>query len=196
MSFRKKIIIIISAFVASFAALNFGYLWKRFSFVISPHSRAVILRETQNDYKLGPNTLVIERLGIKTPIIYGVENSEKEFQKALQNGVVHYPGTAKIGESGDAYIFGHSSDNPWSRGNYKTVFALLPELKTGDEVIASDNEGKKFTYKVMETAVISPKDRHYLNTQYKDKKILTLQTSYPVGTSLKRFIVVAEAEKN
>lgn len=194
MSFRKKIIII-SAFLASFAALNFGYLWKQFSFVISPHSRVATPQETQNDYKLEPNTLIIERLGIKTPIIYVVENSEKEFQKALATGVVHYPGTAKIGEYGNAYIFGHSSDNLWSAGNYKTIFALLPKLKTGDEIIASDDEGIKFTYKVAETAVISPDDQRYLNMRYINKKVLTLQTSYPVGTSLKRFIIVAEAEK-
>ena len=79
--------------------------------------------------KMEPNILVIETLDIKAPIIFAEEANEETFQKSLENGVVHYPGTAKIGQKGNPYIFGHSSDYIWKKGEYKTVFALLPKIR-------------------------------------------------------------------
>ena len=72
-----------------------------------------------------PNTLTIPSLGIRAPIVDAPESSENAFQKALQDGIVHYPGTATVGKPGNVYVFGHSSDYIWSKGSYKTVFALL-----------------------------------------------------------------------
>jgi len=120
------------------------------------------------------------------------EKSEKTYQAALQNGVVHYPGTAKPGEAGNVYIFGHSSDYLWSRGNYKTVFALLPRVEIGALVNLSNEEGEIFTYTITDKFVASPKDTQLLSQDTGGKKILTLQTSYPIGTALKRYIVIAE----
>jgi sortase A len=89
------------------------------------------------------------------------------------------------------YIFGHSSDFAWTPGSYKTVFAKLPEIQLGTEIRISDDAGKIYTYKVIETKVVGPKDTSVL-TQDPAKKLLTLQTSYPVGTALKRFLAVSE----
>jgi sortase (surface protein transpeptidase) len=33
--------------------------------------------------------------------------------KELQNGVIRYPGSAKPGDEGNSFIFGHSSNFPW-----------------------------------------------------------------------------------
>jgi len=139
-----------------------------------------------------PNTLTIPALQITAPIVYITEATEPVFQKALQSGVVHYPGTAKPGEGGNCYIFGHSSDYIWSRGNFKTVLALLPQIEIGDEVVVSNTSGEQFTYTVTKSFVASPKDVQLLDQGDRTKKILTVQTSYPLGTALKRWIVVGE----
>ncbi len=138
------------------------------------------------------NMLIIERLGIETPIIYVERADEEAFQEGLENGVAHYPGTARIGENGNPYIFGHSSDYIWSRGRYKTILARLPRIKIGEEIIASDHAGKKFVYKVIETKVVSPKELSVLDQRGYQRKLLTVQTSYPVGTALRRFVAIAE----
>lgn len=144
---------------------------------------------------MSPNLLIIPRFGIRAPIIEVAKTEEVIFQEALQQGVVHYPGTANIGEPGNAYIFGHSSDYVWAKGDYKTVFALLPEIKTGDLVYASNTKGQRFTYKVIEKVIVSPGDTKWLDQKNYEEKFLTLQTSYPVGTALRRFIVIGQLEE-
>jgi sortase A len=141
-----------------------------------------------------PNILLIESLRIRAPIISVDRRDETTFQEALMRGVVHYPGTASIGEFGNAYIFGHSSDYVWARGDYKSVFALLPRMERGDVIVASNGQGERFTYRVIETLVVDANDARYLDQMDYRRKLLTLQTSYPVGTALRRFLVIAEAE--
>ncbi len=119
-------------------------------------------------------------------------STDAAFQPALSLGVVHFPGTALPGEVGNCYIFGHSSDFFWKPGNFKNVFALLPRIKKGAAIITTNAEGIRFVYTVTNTFVVAPKDVWVLNQNTGGKKILTLQTSYPLGTALKRFIVVAE----
>lgn len=138
------------------------------------------------------NFLLVPSLGIQAPIVYVNENSDRVFSQALEKGVVHYPGTALPGKAGNCYIFGHSSDYPWKPGNYKTALALLPQITTGEQIVVSDPGGAVFRYRVVKTLVAGPNQVEFLDQKNYQSKILTLQTSYPVGTALKRFIVIAE----
>lgn len=142
--------------------------------------------------KTEPNMLQIPDLALRAPIVFVSEVSEKVFQEGLARGVVHFPGTALPGRPGNAYIFGHSSDYRWSKGSYKTVFAPLPGIKPGALIHISDPEGNKFIYQVQKTKVVGSNDVQFLNQGKFAKKILTLQTSYPVGTARQRFLVIAE----
>ncbi|MFH0905174.1 MAG: sortase [bacterium] len=135
--------------------------------------------------------LAIPSLGLNAPLVYIEQKDEPTFQKALENGVVHYPGTALPGELGNAYYFGHSSDYVFKPGSYKTVFATLPKMKVGDEVYITDSVGKQFVYAVVETKVVEPDDISVLSQGEAKEKKLTLQASYPLGTALKRYLVVA-----
>jgi len=139
-----------------------------------------------------PNRLYIPSLSIEAPILFIEKKTEAVYQEALKKGVVHFPGTAQVGELGNMYIFGHSSDYPWSGGEYKTVFALLPQIQDGALVVVTDGAGKKFEYRVIEARVVAKDDLSVLSQFEKKKRLLTVQTSYPLGTALKRFIVVAE----
>ncbi len=142
--------------------------------------------------ELKTNEIYIPNLQIRAPIVYAQNKDESEFQKSLRFGVVHYPETVMPGEKGNCYIFGHSSDAAWTKGEYKTVFAALPQIVTGESIYISDPEGRVYVYKVYETLVVSASDTKYISENFGEKTILTLQTSYPVGTALKRYIVRAE----
>lgn len=174
---------------AVFVILNFDYFRKNVEYELKQDQYQQTLPLTRE--KIEPNKLLIPSLNVDVPVIYAERVNEDHFQELLINGVVHYPGTAKAGEAGNVYIFGHSSDNAWSPGKYKTVFALLPKMKIGEKIYISDEQGNKYVYEVREARAIEKDDLSVL-AQDHSKKLLTLQTSYPAGTSLKRYAVVAE----
>ncbi|MFH1866687.1 MAG: sortase [Patescibacteria group bacterium] len=142
--------------------------------------------------KLGPNTLQISSLSLIVPVIYVNQATDEVFQQALERGVVHFPGTANPGEYGNDYIFGHSSDYRWRSGSYKSVFAVLPKIKIGAEILITNNQGVVFKYVVKESKVVAKTDIQYLGQYGYQRRLLTLQTSWPVGTALKRWVVIAE----
>ncbi len=178
--------------------LNFRYFVMQFKFLVSGQPPKIEAPKVQTStatttpQTVKANYLWIPSLGIEAPLVYVSEANEKAFQAALATGVVHFPETAKPGEFGNVYIFGHSSDYAWSKGAYKTVFALLTKIQPGAEILVSDQEGNLFTYIVKEAFVAGPKDVKYLSQAGYNKKLLTLQTSYPLGTALKRYLVRAE----
>lgn len=135
--------------------------------------------------------LVVPKLDIKAPIIFVESKNEGEIQKALENGVVHYFGTVKPGEIGNSYIVGHSSDYPQSLGLFKEVFSRLPEMQIGDNIIIQ-NQQKSLNFVIVDSKVVEAGDLSVLNQETLGRKLITLQTSYPVGTARQRFIVVAE----
>ena len=178
-------------------ALNFPYFRELARYEFMGHPDTVIENETLAPReKMQPDTLQIASLGIDTPLVYADKIDSKLFDHLLAGGVVHYPDTAGIGEKGNSYIFGNSSDYPWkSGGRFKTIFALLPKIQVGDEIAVSNSSGDKFVYKVTSTKIVASTDLSVLSQGDKQKKILTLQTCWPVGTAVKRFIVVAPLEQ-
>ena len=193
LSKKTKILTIIAALILVFVILEFGYIEANIKFLFfRPPSSEEQSSSGQTQNKAQPNMLIIDSLGIKVPIVYVDQNSEKAYQAGLINGVVHYPGTANPGQLGNCYIFGHSSDFLWSKGRYKSIFAVLPLIKKGAEILISDQKGNQFTYIVTDSRKVGVNDLSVLDQQGYKKKLLTLQTSYPVGTALARWIVVGE----
>lgn len=197
---RNKILILIGILFLGLVVLNFGYFSANMRFLLRGR-QAVPHSSTSTDVSALPKLmradyLEIPSLDISAPVIYASEKNEAAYQKALKQGVVHFPQTALPGQEGNCYIFGHSSDYIWSGGKYKSVFATLPSIKKGDKILISDSQGTEYIYKVTDTAVVAANDLSVLSQETNGKKILTLQTSYPVGTALKRFIARAEIAGN
>ena len=196
----KKIISWLVFTLALFAVvvvlLNIQYFSLQFRLLVLGQMPKITMPQVQQSNSqvaiAEPNRLWISSLGITAPIVYVTDATEKTFQAALAGGVVHYPQTAEPGEFGNCYIFGHSSDYVWSHGAFKTVFALLTKIQPGAEILITNKQGQLFTYKVTEAKVVGPNDTQYLSQYGYGKKLLTLQTSYPIGTALKRYIVLAE----
>jgi LPXTG-site transpeptidase (sortase) family protein len=150
---------------------------------------------------VGPpeNRLVIPKLNLNVPIVIPPMDAliaedwkklEEEIQAGLHDGVVHYPGTARPGKPGNFFLTGHSSYFPWDDGKYKSVFARLGELKTGDEYWVFYN-GDKYRYIVQNKKEIKPSDVTVLD-QPIDERISTLMTCTPIGTTLRRLIISAQ----
>lgn len=189
----RSIIWFVVGLLVIFVLINWNFFAKRAGFYISHDllNRAVELERP--DITGQPDRLMISSLGIEAPLVYPSETDEISLQIALTQGVTHYPGTALPGEAGNAFYFGHSSDFLTKPGDYKTVFALLPEIKVGDVANITDRTGRLFTYEVFDKQIVSASQTEFLSQGDKSGKLLTLQTSYPVGTALKRYIVRAKA---
>jgi LPXTG-site transpeptidase (sortase) family protein len=152
------------------------------------------------DLQVSPpdDRIIIPRINKNVPIInVSTENLlkrdwdalEKDIQEALRSGVVHYPGTAQPGEHGNVVITGHSSYFVWDPGRFKDVFALLHEVVVGDTILIYRNQ-EKYVYQVYKKEIVTPDQVNVLTQQGEDR--LTLITCTPVGTNLKRLIVLAK----
>jgi len=134
--------------------------------------------------------LAIEKNGIDLPVVPDVDGSDKvAYIAALMNGIAHYKGTSRPDQTGNVFIFGHSSDYRWRKNPYESAFAKLPELTQGDSVSLWYKE-KEYHYEVTETKIIEPTDVGWLN-QTSDN-YLTLMTCYPIGSAKQRFVVRAK----
>ena len=145
------------------------------------------------------NRIVIPKIGKNVPIVEVPDHAlrrgdfdmfDEDIQNALRYGVVHYPGTASPGEIGNLFLTGHSSNYPWVESKYNAVFALLPSLEVGDEYSVF-YQGELYRYRITEKFEVSPRDVSVL-AQPNEKRMSTLMTCVPVGTTLKRLILRAE----
>ena len=168
---------------------------------VLPTKREEMKRFTFVDFPVAPtdNRIIIPKIGKSAPLVdMSTEyisselwsGLEQQIQDGLRKGVVHYPGTAKPGQYGNVFMTGHSSYYPWDDGKFKDVFALLGRLKEGDEFMVYYDQ-IKYVYKVTGKREVQPDEVNVLE-QPQDKKIATLMTCTPVGTTLRRLIIQAE----
>lgn len=150
---------------------------------------------------VGPSEdrIIIPKIGKNVPIVRPSMDAlmkedwkqfEEDIQTALHDGVVHYPGSARPGQAGNFFVTGHSSYYPWDDGSYKDVFARLHELEPGDTYSVYYG-GDRHTYRVTRKYEVKPSNVNVLD-QPTDRRIATLMTCTPIGTTLRRLIVEAE----
>ncbi len=151
--------------------------------------------------EVGPpeNRIIIPKLNLNIPLVtpsYAAllkedwTRVEKDIQEALEQGVVHYPGTARPGQAGNFFVTGHSSYYPWASGKFKTVFARLHQLDVGDEYWVYYG-GDKHRYSVVEKKEVTPSNIAVLD-QPTDARLSTLMTCTPVGTTLRRLVIISQ----
>lgn len=196
--FRYPFTFIIS-FIVLFSLLNLPLIIAKFKPIENTQTtttRELVRPEMDKSAPLDPgevipstNTLVVPKIGVTAPIMFPASNDEKTIQESLRNGVVHYSGTAKPGEIGNAFITGHSSNYWWEKGGYNYIFANLNKLAVGDQAKIYYN-GNKFLYRVSSISVVEPTNVSVLNQT--TTPTMTLMTCTPPGTNWKRLIVKFE----
>lgn len=137
-----------------------------------------------NEFKI-----IIPKVDIYSVIIPNVNPFKKEeYLEALTKGVAQAKGSALPGESGNIFIFAHSTNNPFI-AQYNAFFYLINKLTAGDEIYLT-YQNKNYKYIVENTKIINSSEVNYLNPETK-KQTLTLMTCWPPGTTLKRLLVVS-----
>ena len=136
-------------------------------------------------------SIIIPKIGANSKVISDVDSQDsKVYQVALTKGVAHAKGSAYPGETGNSFYFAHSSDNFYNANRYNSVFYLLNKMEKGDFFYLVY---KNWVYKyiVTETSIVEPEEVRYLENNT-DKKIATLMTCWPAGTTISRLVVVGE----
>lgn len=75
------------------------------------------------------DSLSYSGLNISAPVAWDTPFDDTLIAAKLPNTLVHFQGTAKPGQHGMVVITGHSSNYPWIKGLYNTIFAPLEKLK-------------------------------------------------------------------
>lgn len=143
-----------------------------------------------------PNfSIIIPKIGANANVIQNVDPGDEEaYLEALKHGVAHSAGTMFPGMDGHIFLFAHSTDYFWNVGTYNAIFYLLYKLEVGDEVDLV-YKGQRIVYKVTGSKIVDPSEVEWL-TRKTDNELLTLQTCWPPGTTLKRLLVFAERVVN
>jgi sortase A len=137
-------------------------------------------------------TVLIPKINVKAPIIFGLDNlSESSSQKALEQGVINFPVTGANsvpGQNGNTVILGHSSSDVFTAGNYKFIFVQLNRLVPGD-LFYIDYGDKRYTYEVSDKKVIAADQLDALNLG-NTAPYATLITCDPPGTAWSRLVII------
>ncbi len=191
-----------------FGVLFFTYqpvIWSYFDYYIAPKpiekiKVEIVKEEDEITTEIKKDTEVVfvdKDFGLYIPKIKAnakvIKNVDPynfdEYRKALIYGVVHAKGTALPNEVGNAFLFAHSTVNFYERREYNVYFYLLGELEKDDPIYVSYAE-EIYKYKVLELKIANPSEVQYLG-QYMKEDTLTLMTCWPVGSNVKRAIVIA-----
>ena len=190
------LILFFSSFVFLFINMPAYLMISRYKF--SPQSVAIesppvsfrVVKEPGAINQYSDNTIVIPKIGVKAPILWDIASGQ--IMESLQNGVVHLGGTGRPGEKANTFLTGHSSNYWWKGGDYNNVFALLPELREKDEIYVIYH-GKLEKYNVKQT--IEVRKDEVSSYVASDNEQLTLMTCVPIGTNLRRLLVIAVPDK-
>ena len=142
-------------------------------------------------------TLMIPKLNVEVPIVFGSKTDVKSMNVAMSNGVANFKITgasAAPGEIGNFVVSGHSAGNIYQQSDYKFIFSGLTRMKTGD-LIYTDYGRQRYTYRVVGSTVVDPSDVAALRkiaTDHPGKPMITLITCTPLGTSRYRLLVYGE----
>ena len=144
------------------------------------------------------NRLIIPAINLDVPLVESSTTIRKDFTETsfdsdLENWVVKYPTTPNPWEWGNAFFFGHTSQEYWKKNPYWTVFRNIPQLKENDK-IQIVRDGVLYEYKVLKTVVVRPRDVNntYVNFWEENKEYITLMWCYPIGRIDKRMMIFAE----
>ncbi len=135
------------------------------------------------------NRITISSIDITAPVVETGGTTEEEYRRALDRGVVHFPGSPFPGEMGLTVLLGHSAPPGWPDINFDWVFTKIDNLQEGDKIevcynnkltvytVIDEERGKK-VYEVGED--VPPL---YPN---ENKKEIVIMSCWPPGSSESR----------
>jgi len=170
-------------------------------FIYFPLLREEVIYQTnkasfQEEEKIEPVSkdfgLVIPKIDINAKVFADVDaNNPEEYLPLLTEGVAHSKGSSFPYQSGNVFIFAHSSDTPFNILRYNAIFYLIDKLEENDEIFIF-YQGDEYLYEVKEKKIVPPEFlQDFVNRLEGDN--LILQTCSPPGTTINRLLVIAKA---
>jgi len=198
----KKILGLIAVWLVLFSASSlfiayFPILQKEINYRLNRLPKIVINKTELKKISTTPvNTdfsIVIPKISVNSNVASNVDlNNKDKAELILEKNVGHALGSALPGQKGTVYLYGHSAFLNILGSEQNSVFYLLDKLEAGDEIEVFYNDYRYF-YQVLEAKVTEASDVSFLLS---GKEQLVLQTCWPLGTNLKRFVVIAQPLKN
>ena len=137
-----------------------------------------------------PAKITISAIGIEANIVNPTTTGIEALDKELLKGAVRYPTSAKLGETGNVVLFGHSSYLPVVNNQAYKTFNGIQKLVVGD-VVTVYSSNTAYTYRVRSVAKENADNNTAIQLSV-DDKILTLVTCNSFGAKEDRFIVTAD----
>jgi LPXTG-site transpeptidase (sortase) family protein len=167
-----------------------GYVLRTISFYLFEKGKTekVQPKEEQKTEEIyeKEDSLEIPKIKISAPLI--VVGKEEEVKKALDRGVVLWPGSALPGEKGQVIILGHSAPPNWPKIKYDWVFSNLNLLEKGDEILIYFKK-KKYVYRIEEKIFLNRGQE--LPKTDPEKSVLFLISCWPPGKDFRRIAIEA-----
>jgi LPXTG-site transpeptidase (sortase) family protein len=134
------------------------------------------------------NRIEIPKIGILAPLIFVNNSNNGYLHDKLDSGVVHFPGSAKPGESGQTIVLGHSAPPNWPKIKYDWVFSRLNELSKGDQIILFYNN-QKYVYSVTRKVFLNKGEEMPEQGLTNNNNTLISISCWPPGKDYKRIAV-------
>jgi len=135
--------------------------------------------------------LIVPKVGINAPVIANVDPANpEEYQAALSTAIAHASTSFFPDEDGTVYLFSHSTNYDWFVKDLNAVFYLLKNLEKDDLVVIM-YKGTRYTYKITDKRVVSPKSSGYLYPNVGTHNLI-LQTCWPPGSTTERLLIFAD----
>ena len=136
-----------------------------------------------------PMKIEIPKIALVATIANPTTTAVAVLDEALLAGAVRYPTSAKLGETGNVVLFGHSSYLPVVINQAYKTFNGIQKLVAGD-IITVSSAGTAYTYRVRSFAKESATNDG-INLVVTGR-VLTLSTCDSFGQKSDRFVVTAD----
>jgi LPXTG-site transpeptidase (sortase) family protein len=136
-----------------------------------------------------PTKIEIPKINLSTIIANPTTTNTEVLDQNLLKGAVRYPTSAKLGETGNVVLFGHSSYLPIVNNQAYKTFNGIQKLVAGD-VITVYSFDTAYTYRVRSVAKESANNAGIPLSV--TGRVLTLSTCDSFGAKTDRFVVVAD----
>ncbi len=136
-----------------------------------------------------PVRIEIAAINLSADIANPTKTDVATLDKALLTSAVRYPTSAKLGETGNVIVFGHSSYLPVVNNKNFKIFNEIQNLKKGDRITVYGVD----TAYVYEVDTVSEEDAKSAAIPLEvGEPTLTLATCDSFGSKSDRFVVVAK----
>jgi len=136
-----------------------------------------------------PTKIEIQTINLSASIANPTTTDVEVLDQKLLSGAVRYPTSAKLGETGNVVLFGHSSYLPIVNNQAYKTFNGIQKLLVGDTIVVYSSD-MAYTYQVRSVTKESANDATIPLSV--SGKILTLATCNSFAEKSDRFVVVAD----